>query len=336
MSKANFTYFYTNPPFWAGEEPNWAELELRPDFEEYFSEIVSSHSKDGIIVRVARDGMVEISHEKLEGQVKGENEPADFEHGAKLWNEYLKLCNIYTLILDGVTVREKKSAQFEFREITSTDAQRTTYEENNQTSAGIPPNSVVGHYFMQRFRSTHRPGLPLRASFGLTSRWPLPLTILQSTFELFIAVCASPSLSESIYSLSKAISEFKKTNYRLTIVLSWFIVEAILKDTYSTYLTNLRDSSSRINADRRKFLEGRDFTAGVMSNILEIAEVIDISVLKRIDKLRQLRNDVAHSLNRRNIDMLEALESLQLAIELILKDTTLEMSLNLSLSMRSL
>ena len=336
MSKLTFTYFYTNPPFWAGEEPNWDSLEPLADIHDYFSTIVSDLTKDGLTVRVVRDGMIEIRYDKIESKVRADDEPVDFQGGLSLWNEYLKLCNIYNLILDGLTVKMKNFAQFNFKEITSNEASRTTYEGATSTGSGIPPNSIVGHYFMQRYRSSHRPGLPLRASFFSATRWPLSLELFTPTFDLFYAVIASDSLSEYVFSLSKAVCEFKKTNFRLTIVLCWFVVEAVLKDRYSEYLANLPNSNQRINSDRRNFLEGRDVTAGVMSNILELVDIINIDELRKIDKLRQLRNDVAHSINKKEINMAEARDSLSLVATMIFSGTGLELPLNLSISTQTL
>ena len=83
-----------------------------------------------------------------------------------------------------------------------------------------------------------------------------------------------------------------------SVVLSWTVCEQLINIAW----TRLLDSNAidgevrRINKDRRKKLQGRDYTASVMSEFLELSRKISYSLFQRLEIARKARNDWAHNL----------------------------------------
>lgn len=84
-----------------------------------------------------------------------------------------------------------------------------------------------------------------------------------------------------------------------SLILSWAICERIMSSLWNDYLRSENSKSAdepRVSKARLKKLEGRDFTASVVSEILELTGVIDNKLYRDIDSARKLRNSWLHSL----------------------------------------
>ena len=85
-----------------------------------------------------------------------------------------------------------------------------------------------------------------------------------------------------------------------SLILSWAVCEKLLNHLWSDFLRakkSIVDGSERMNKDRIKKLEGRDFTASTISEILELVGIIDIKMFSGIDNARRKRNAWLHSLD---------------------------------------
>ena len=69
-----------------------------------------------------------------------------------------------------------------------------------------------------------------------------------------------------------------------------------------------------MNKDRVKKLEGRDFTASIVTEVLELSGVINFELFRGIDDARRKRNAWLHSLNA--IEDKDASSAMRTAIEL--------------------
>jgi hypothetical protein len=80
----------------------------------------------------------------------------------------------------------------------------------------------------------------------------------------------------------------------------------------------LEEKQKRINSKRAEFLTGREFPASVMSNLLELWEVIPLTLLKEVDSVRGFRNKIVHALgfSPANRDAALALRTAQEMIKL--------------------
>jgi|SRR5687767_2516672 hypothetical protein len=87
---------------------------------------------------------------------------------------------------------------------------------------------------------------------------------------------------------------------------------------------------TKLTKERRKLLDGRDYSASVVSQILSICSEIDDDLLERLDKARKKRNAFAHSLERVSSD--DAGNALRLAADMVTKIIGVRVTSQLSLS----
>jgi len=135
---------------------------------------------------------------------------------------------------------------------------------------------------------------------------PLPrrlikLEVVGKSFELLSRVLSHPdvsSLIDIVELLFVGAHRSIEKRFGESVVLSWTVCEQLINIAW----TRLLDSNAidgdvrRINKDRRRKLQGRDYTASVMSEFLELSRQISYSLFERLDIARKARNNWAHKL----------------------------------------
>lgn len=114
---------------------------------------------------------------------------------------------------------------------------------------------------------------------------------------------------------------FEEIKFELSLIASWTALERLLNDAWKHYI----DSSGQrlppqiapqINKNRRKKLvEGRDYSASVITEILSLAGVFPHATYEAIDRVRRSRNDWVHGLKSVSED--DAYDSIRLARSLL-------------------
>lgn len=339
MTKITYTCFYTNKPFWSIERPDLDDLGFQSNFTNRMSEIVFEERIDDLQLRIARDGLIELRDQSLEDRITAERDHGALQTTVEIWSEYLMLANCVYLLLDMATISRQNFAFFDFQEITRKDAFRMTYENGRFSSSGHPIESIAGSFCMGRYLSDYRPGVPLSIDTRISFRQVIEEDTLKLLAHELSQVLQAKELLEKFYTLSKSMSEYKVGNYKACIVLCWFVIEERLNELYSGFLDEkncMHGERKRINHERMKFLTGRDFTASIVSNILELCNIITFDNFDRVDKVRRLRNDIAHGLNKMEIGSDDCSDALKLACDLLLGNTLSSTKLNLSLSSQGL
>jgi len=82
--------------------------------------------------------------------------------------------------------------------------------------------------------------------------------------------------------------------------LSWAVCEKTINHLWGEFLLGKRaecEEVVRINKKRTKKLKGRDFTASIVSEILELSDVLKTQLFHRVDDARKKRNAWLHSLD---------------------------------------
>jgi len=337
MTRSTYTCFYTNKPFWAIERPDLDAPEFSSEFTKKMSEIVFARDIEGISLRIARDGLIELRDQCLEERAQSRNKK--FQELAQMWSEYLQLANSVFLMLDMAAVAAQNFALFDFQEVTRKDAFRMSYENGKFSSSGVSIESVSGSYQMGRFLSNYQPGLPLSHDPRISFRQVVREKTLSLLSEYISQSLKVHGLLEKLYSLAKSLSEYKVGNYKVCIVLCWFVIEEILNEKYKDFLKNKNcqvGKKKRINSKRKSLLTSRDFTASVVSNILELSDVISLAQFNSVDKIRRMRNDIAHGINKMQISGDDSAEALAFTAEFLLEGVISSPKLNLSLSSQGL
>src|SRR5262249_11740569 len=102
---------------------------------------------------------------------------------------------------------------------------------------------------------------------------------------------------ERLSRITKSLAEYKIGNYPTSLVLAWFVIESVLAQKWRTWIESKQreiGKEKRINTDRWKVLEGRDYPVSVLSNMLELLDLLPYETYKRVDKVRGYRNSTVH------------------------------------------
>lgn len=298
MPITKFAAFYTSPLFWAGSKVNFDDRTHKDWFHDQMAEEVSSKSCDSYMLRVFRDGRVEIRIEALEEEIGQDILPGQLQDTVRRWGKYLDYLNTFYLLLDSSTIETHRWSYFNLYEITNQDAFRVRYEDGKWT--GESGSRRIGSiYETGRYEALYISGIPIENDPRIMARQVVPLDAIEHSFKRFDQVVASPGLEKRLATFAKSLSEYKIGNYETSIILSWFITEEAISHLWITHIDGLNrefeEGRKRINRERRDYLTGRDFPTSLVSNLLELWNVLPNQLFQDIDAVRRFRNKIVHT-----------------------------------------
>jgi hypothetical protein len=327
--------FYTFPRFWAGDALDVSDAKVEQNFVDSMSAITYSFSKSGVAIRIRKDGMILLRSDELEERISKregfntDNPAAYIKIAAAIRNEYLSLFNVFYFLLDCSLMEIGNLAHFQFSEITNRDLSLCIYE-NGQNPIQLFESDV----FATQSQIERRPESDPDWSKRLMQRPVIDERIFQHCFDRFIHVIGNKQNFVQLSDLAKSLSEYKTGNYPISLVNAWFVCEREISDRWQEFFesrdTTYDDNRKRINAKRRKLLTGRDFTASVMSNILELIDVFTNEDLQTLNEIRQARNNIAHNLNGENCDAKICRSAIEIASRLVLEKESFKLQFNFS------
>jgi hypothetical protein len=178
------------------------------------------------------------------------------------------------------------------------DAFRVRYEDGKPVGEGIRTESIASVFQLGRYSSSYRPGIPIEHDFMIMSRGVVTREALANAASRFAKAVASPGSEKTLAACAKSLAEYKVGNYDTSIVLAWFVIEEAINSLWSAHIDgqnrDLPGGRKRVNRERKDFLIGRDFTASVVSNMLELVAVIDHDLFTSVDQVRGYRNAIVH------------------------------------------
>jgi hypothetical protein len=132
----------------------------------------------------------------------------------------------------------------------------------------------------------------------------VPEAVLIGSFEALDAILTDEHefALDLVALLHYALVAYQEHDYGLATVLAWTVCEALLNAKWEGYLgkRSLRDddgqSTIAINRSRRDFLTSADITAGIMSEVLELAGELSLDMYNTIKPARRARNKWLHEL----------------------------------------
>jgi hypothetical protein len=135
--------------------------------------------------------------------------------------------------------------------------------------------------------------------------------------EKFELIVSDKNLVSLLSELSKSFSEFKIGNYTTSLTLAWFVIESALINKWVEFLDSKNiiysDNSKRINPKRKESLMRPDIN--VIANLLELTDVLNFPLFKKIDTVRGYRNKIVH----RSHDYVCKVEDCTMALEIALE-----------------
>ena len=322
MPIGQFTAFYPSRPFWACSKLDFSSREREGWFHDQMAEEVFSCETDSYTIKICRDGRIMLRIEALEGG-QGQDQPGRIEDIVRRWGEYLDFLNAFYLLLDSAMLEVANFAYFDLHEITNRDAFRVHYEDGKSVGENIAMESVVSVFQMGRYLSNYSHGVPIEYDSRITMRPVVSMDVIQRASTVFASVIRSPGSEKDLASFAKGLSEYKIGNYETSLILAWFITEGSIAHLWERHLASLNrefeNGQKKINRERHDFLVGRDFTISMVSNLLELWEVLPNSLFKDIDTVRGFRNKIVHKLkySPNATDAQLALQTAQVMIERI-------------------
>ena len=325
--------FYLSKPFWAIEEfdiDNNISM-----FTDLMSEEVFQHLNKEYSLKICRDGMFLLKINEISKKIVNELN-VDFLEQINAWSSYLQYANTLVLLFESAFIEEQKLAYFEIQELTNKDAFSVSFENNECKGYTIASLSTAEKFQNARYLSS----LPFGGSHPSTN----PIftgrpVVLKSTLDKLVGnfdlIYRNKRLISLFSQLIKSIGEFKIANFDTALIISWFVIESILQDKWTSWINSKNISGinpKRINAERKGKLEGRDYPLSVKLNILELNDLLPNEIFQNLDRIRGYRNKIVHRDSKFKCSLENAKEAINATNDLIIQHFNFKITLNLGLS----
>lgn len=288
-----------------------SEEEMRQEkFALFIREPAYKFEGDGWSFIVSRDGLVQYHRDDFESlsdeiDTDWRSDSPSFKSYESVWLKYLTHLNVIYFLLQCSMHLNVNISAFEFFELTYLDTTRITYEDDKPIRqcnyGGLDLNEMIrsGDYSPTNDRAFQR--------------FILPKSVLDDLCRYYlINVINNNESVKLLHRAAKSLSEHNLRNYDDSLVMSWFLLEVYINGEWEKLL-----SSKTITGSIKKTLQGRDYTASVKTEILEIHEMITTNRYERLNKTRKVRNKIAHDFGRKSATKQESVEALALVREII-------------------
>jgi hypothetical protein len=166
---------------------------------------------------------------------------------------------------------------------------------------------VIAELATARYPATYHPGLPKRMDWRNRTRTSIFIrpNAVEQSFAMFGEILDRPNAVRLITLadlLTRSVKALSELTFEVSLGLSWMVCEACLDQMWDRYL----DRQTRkeidgvltqvINRERRDKLNGRDYSASVIAEILSLADVLPYRDYKELSQVRSARNDWIHDL----------------------------------------
>lgn len=286
-----------------------ADSFTRKDFATFIRETVFEYCGDGWTFLVSRDGLVQYHCLKLDQESarieKTWEDIARAESFEPVWQTYLAHLNILYFLLECSMHLNTNICALEFFELNYLDTTRITYEENKAIRqanyGGLNLDEMIRH------------GSATPKDENEFRRFVLPRAVLNDLCSYYLsAIIVDEEKTQSLLPVAKALSEHNLRNYDIALVLCWFVAERYIHSQWNKLISN-----KTIAGKRKDKLQGRDYTASVKTEILELNGLLSASRYEALNATRTVRNGIAHQFGRRHATQQESTAALTLVREII-------------------
>lgn len=334
--------FYTHKPFWAGTDifQLLPKIDWEKEFTRLMQEVTFVHETNKYSLKVCRDGMFLFKLSRYQDDHM-RSEVFEMRELVQKWSDYLAHLNAILILFESAFLEVDKLNFFDSLEITIKDAFGVMFEDGEWKGNNVPMLSVASQFQRARFISSYPMGIPLIMDTRLAHRFLVSEAVFRKLFYEFDIVFQDLSIIRMIAKLMKSLSEFKIANYDTSLVIAWFIIESLLNKKWDDWLQSkqveLDDNKKRINRKRFDTLLGRDYTISVISNILELSDILTFDIFEQINQIRTVRNKIVHQNDHSNTcSAEECCTALRIATNLIEEKIGFKINLNLSYSVSGL
>jgi len=331
MTIENYIGFFTPRPFWAVDAINFegSTSGTLQRFHPLMSEVMYQYTSSTFSFRVCRDGMLLLQIHEMENKVRD-----DIHELIEWWGEYLNYLNCLYLIMDSEFINVLQYQYFIFSELRRNDVFRTTFEDDQETSASIASESITGIYQIIHY-SRFIDDLPSGYDPRTQHRVIAPKQVFEKLTEKFELLVSDKNFVSLLSETSKSVSEFRNGNFTTSLTLAWFVIESILMRKWIELLDSKNktdsDNIKRIDPDRKRFLMGSNIS--IVTNLLELTDHIDSALFKKIDTVRGYRNKIIHQKRDYICRFDHCTLALEIALDLLLEKAPFPITVPLSLQL---
>ncbi|MCX7141881.1 MAG: hypothetical protein NT123_12520 [Proteobacteria bacterium] len=350
MPEKPFVAFYLPQEVWVP-----TAIEKLEDFgtlHNLLEEFTFSTTRRNFDLKACRDGMFFLHIPVMEAKVRPAGK--DFDATVGWWSEFFDYINAFFLILDHALLEREKFAYFEMTQIDKTQVFRASLEDCTVKSMGWGGNTKsASSYFMHRrmfaaqFRDLQEEaGRRLGQSAAdsmrdrlntflfLGMKFALKEATLDLACDIFDALLTRPYFVKDYAELAKALAEYKRGDYETALILTWFVVEKWLSNDWNDFIISKNRADcggQRISTGRMESLKsGRDYSASIRSNMLELADMLPCDLYREIDEVRRSRNKVVHTDKNFVCRSSHAQQGLQTALRYLVHKGGADLKLNFS------
>ena len=302
------------------------------------SEWAFSYTSRDYTLAFCRDGMIMLRIDAL--QVQGDEYVfGDAEKRAALWEQYLQYVNCLCLLIDShsISLMRIVPGYLDLRAITRHDTLMLIYEGGKEVAFSFMRYTTIpmSSPFFERVPGYYPLGFVDEFNFRNATRLAFPQEVFDVVHRDFSIIAADPGIRDRLSNITKSIGEHKDGNYRLSLVVAWFVIESILREKWNNLLDSKNvlydDGTKRIPKDRRKaFIKGQDYTISVVTNILELSDNLPIGTFREIDSVRDHRNAVVHQRPGYTCTSEHSKQAITVALRLATEGSSLDLQPNLS------
>lgn len=276
--------FYLDRKFIVNEGENEKENSIlfECNVEECFKnvkKVVYSYDDNDIIIRVFSDSLIFVADKKYEK-----------ENWGKAKNRLIKLANIVLAVMFATSSEylNKKNGDTMFfihdKEITVKNIIHCIANDDySEIEFGSTATITSFNDFKQRDN--------INDFFRNNSTSPLyDANTIKEFFELFrtnLNLIIEKKMENIVYMLYRSVLETKKSNFDISILLSFFVIENVISTVW--------DDTLKEKNLYKKIKDDMTYTIAIKSNMLYLNEIISKEELEEIDYARKKRNSIAHA-----------------------------------------
>ena len=314
--------YFRVPPIWVGEEPNDASS-LNFDPTVHYEVVIEKDLLSGIPVRILRDGtfLFDFSSWKIAPQIMipgyrianphgPHRRPFETEKAEQDSEKYAVLraqaMNVHQSCLTTAQWLRHGSSSGIGVPLAAADAlkgltfeQCLSYLGSEDNPRGLVRNAANNFDGVNRERAFPRYNIDIEVA-------ERSLDLLDRV--LLVNDAAVIQMLEAAYLAACRCSEGRLGE---AITLAWGVCEQLLSKAWTELISDIRNES-RMPKTRREKLNGRDYTASVMTEILELSGRIDYDLYVHLEQARKARNRWMHEMSEpETIQVLHAIKALQ-------------------------
>ena len=330
--------FFLYPPVWVikpppAEGPSPISVDVRAMEDEVYRRKIPG----GIEVKVTRDGLFVFdfsSWARCQRPPEVEN-MVDFDEEVSGRVGKAEVMNAYLVCLYSAIIRIQRFNPEKMTVTLSDMIAMRSFDSRDMVAGSLKCLPWVQARYPSQYPSTIPPGLDWRI---LARSFAIEKPTLDQSFELLEAILKRPYDTGTALTalLNSACKTFEDHDYWFSLVVSWSLSEKILQSLFESYVDANREkavegkSITFINAERRKkLLDGRDFTASVVIEILSFLDVFPLQLYNDLSRVRRARNNWIHNL--KPVSRKEAELGVNVAVQLFRELTGIDLCLSLVL-----